>query len=95
MPPPSLDVVVVEITTANNYSQLSHTLRTFAPSEVRDAILSGPLTNGQDPLTVLDISQHTVGVLYILCARYSPSPCPMPSVLTTYTPQISEVSNKE
>jgi len=66
---PSLDVVVVEITNTNNYSQLSHTLRTFAPNDVRDALLAGPLTNGQDPLTVLDIVQHTIGVFYILCAR--------------------------
>jgi len=65
-----LDVVVVEITNANNYSQLSHSLRTFAPNDVRDNILSGPLTNGQDPLTVLDITQHTIGVLYILSARF-------------------------
>lgn len=65
---PSLDVVVVEITNSNNYSQLSHSLRTFAPNEVRDNILAGPLTNGQDPLTVLDIAQHTIGVLYILYA---------------------------
>jgi len=70
MTAPSLDVVVVEITNANNYSQLSHSLRTFAPNDVRDTILSGPLTNGQDPLTVLDIAQHTIGVLYILCVRW-------------------------
>lgn len=66
---PSLDVVVVEIVNAKNYSQLSHSLRTFAPNDVRDTILAGPLTNGQDPLTVLDIAQHTIGVLYILYAR--------------------------
>lgn len=69
MTPPSLDVVVVEITNANNYSQLSHSLRTFAPNDVRDTILAGSLSNGQDPLTVLDMTQHTIGVLYILCAR--------------------------
>jgi COP9 signalosome complex subunit 3 len=69
MTAPSLDVVVVEITNANNYSQLSHSLRTFAPNDVRDTILAGPLTNGQDPFTVLDIAQHTVGVLHILYAR--------------------------
>ena len=66
---PSLDVVVVEITNTSNYPQLSHTLRTFAPTDVRDTILAGPLTNGQDPLTVLDAVQHTIGVFYILCAR--------------------------
>lgn len=69
MTAPSLDVVVVEITNANNYAQLSHSLRTFAPNDVRDTILAGPLTNGQDPLTVLDVAQHTIGVLYILYAR--------------------------
>ena len=69
MAAPSLDVVIVEITNANNYSQLSHSLRTFAPNDVRDTILAGSLTNGQDPLTVLDIAQHTIGVLYILCAQ--------------------------
>jgi COP9 signalosome complex subunit 3 len=69
MTAPPLDAVVVEITNANNYSQLSHSLRTFAPNDVRDTILAGPLANGHDPLTVLDIAQHTVGILYILCAR--------------------------
>jgi COP9 signalosome complex subunit 3 len=70
MTAPSLDVVVVEITNVTNYAQLSHTLRTFAPNDVRDAILAGSLTNGQDPLTVLDFTQHTVGVLHILSARF-------------------------
>lgn len=69
MTAPSLDVVVVEITNANNYAQLSHSLRTFAPNDVRDTILAGPLTSGQDPLTVLDISHHTIGVFHILCVR--------------------------
>jgi len=68
MTAPSLDVVVVEITNVTNYAQLSHTLRTFAPNDVRDTVLAGSLTNGQDPLTVLDFTQHTVGVLHILCA---------------------------
>lgn len=68
MAAPSLDVVVMEITNVNNYPQLSHSLRAFAPNDVRDAILSGPLTSGQDPLTVLEIAQHTVGILHILCA---------------------------
>ena len=68
MTAPSLDVVVVEITTAktSSFLQLNHSLRTFAPNDVRDTILAGPLTNGQDPLTVLDIAQHTIGVLHIL-----------------------------
>ncbi|KAF9787819.1 hypothetical protein BJ322DRAFT_1045426 [Thelephora terrestris] len=70
MTAPPLDAVVVEITNANNYSQLSHSLRTFAPNDVRDTILAGPLANGHDPLTVLDIAQHTVGILYILSARF-------------------------
>lgn len=67
---PSLDLVVVEVTNANSYAQLSNSLRTFAPNDVRDTILAGPLTNGQDPLTVLDVTQHTVGVLHILSARF-------------------------
>ena len=74
MTAPSLDVVVVEITNANNYAQLAHSLRTFAPNDVRDTILAGPLTNGQDPLTVLDVAHHTIGVLYILCARQDTPP---------------------
>ncbi|KAJ7064715.1 hypothetical protein C8F01DRAFT_1080997 [Mycena amicta] len=64
----SLDRILNEITTTNNLSALNHTLKNSLPKESRDTILSSPLASGQDPLTVLDLRQNTLGVLYILWA---------------------------
>jgi len=61
----SLDSIINEITTANNASML-HMLRNAIPKESRETILSSTLAGGQDPLTVLDMRQNTLGVLYIM-----------------------------
>ena len=62
----SLDSVVHAIVNATNYAALNHTIRTSLPKDVRDTILSGPTSHGQDPLNSLDIRENTLGVLYIL-----------------------------
>ncbi|KIK68564.1 hypothetical protein GYMLUDRAFT_36025 [Collybiopsis luxurians FD-317 M1] len=67
----STDGLVHQITTTNNLEALAHTLRTPGGSgkEVREFILASSLSSGQDPLSVLDLRNNTLGVLYILSAR--------------------------
>ncbi|KAK7063585.1 PCI domain-containing protein [Favolaschia claudopus] len=65
----SLDRILQEITTTSNLGNLNHTLKTGLPKESRETILSSALVSGQDPLSVLDLRQNTLGVLYILSAR--------------------------
>jgi len=77
-PDNSLDRVLNDITTSNNITALNHSLRNGLPKESRDAILAGALTSGIDPLAVLDMRVHTLGVLYIMAARYSVSGAPPP-----------------
>jgi COP9 signalosome complex subunit 3 len=62
----SLDRILNDITTTNNLGALNHTLKNGLPKESRETILSSPLASGQDPLTVLDMRQNTLGVLYIM-----------------------------
>jgi hypothetical protein len=63
----SLDGIVQQITTTTNFNTLLQTLRTALPKEARDVILASSLSSGQDPLSVLDVRENTLGVLYILC----------------------------
>ncbi|RDB18413.1 COP9 signalosome complex subunit 3 [Hypsizygus marmoreus] len=67
----SLDGILNQITTSNNPNALNHTLRNALPKESRDTILASSLSGGQDPLSVLDMRENTLGVLYILAARLS------------------------
>jgi COP9 signalosome complex subunit 3 len=62
----SLDRLLTEITTTNNFSTLNHTLKNGLPKESRETILSSALASGQDPLMILDMRQNTLGVLYIM-----------------------------
>ncbi|EGO03156.1 hypothetical protein SERLA73DRAFT_174596 [Serpula lacrymans var. lacrymans S7.3] len=71
--PLSLDSLLVHITTSSSPHTLNQTLRNCAPKDVRETILSSFLGGGQDPLTLLDIRSHTLGVLYILSARLNTS----------------------
>jgi COP9 signalosome complex subunit 3 len=74
----SLDALFSQITTSNNPFALNHTLRNFAPKDVRELILASTLSNGQDPLSVLDARGNTLGILYILSARlYSSATAPV------------------
>ncbi|KAF5383247.1 hypothetical protein D9615_004842 [Tricholomella constricta] len=67
--PESLDSILTQITTSNSPGALNHTLRNALPKESRDTILASALASGQDPLSVLDVRENTLGVLYILAAR--------------------------
>ena len=64
--PMSLDTILNQITTSNNPAALNHTLRNAIPKESRDTILASALPGAQDPLSVLDMRQNTIGVLYIM-----------------------------
>lgn len=66
----TLDSICAHITTSTSPATLAQNLRACAPRDTRDKILAGTLSNGADPLVVLDARTHTVGVLYILCALF-------------------------
>ncbi|KAF7302354.1 PCI domain-containing protein [Mycena chlorophos] len=68
-PDMSLDRILQEITTTTNVAALNQTLKNSLPKESRDTILSSALASGQDPLSILDARQNTLGALYILSAR--------------------------
>ncbi|KAJ7842219.1 hypothetical protein B0H14DRAFT_2781256 [Mycena olivaceomarginata] len=81
----SLDRILNEITTTSNLVTLNHTLKNGLPKESRETILSSPLASGQDPLTILDMRQNTLGVLYILSARLNTTNAPAPpQAVTTF-----------
>ncbi|KAH8076002.1 hypothetical protein BXZ70DRAFT_963485 [Cristinia sonorae] len=76
----TLDQIVQEITTTDDAKVLNDKLRHLSPRESRDTILSGALTGGQDPLSVLDPERNTIGCLYILAARLHATPAQAPSM---------------
>ncbi|KAI0945208.1 hypothetical protein AcW1_001483 [Taiwanofungus camphoratus] len=76
----SIDVIVTQVTTSNNASQLNGLLRTFATNDARDSVLATMLSSGEDPLSVLDAERHTIGYLYILSARLNSAASTKPSV---------------
>lgn len=65
-PSESLDTILNQITTTNNVAALNSSLRSHLSKESRDTILASTLSGGQDPLTVLDMRENTLGVLWIL-----------------------------
>ncbi|KAG5641555.1 hypothetical protein DXG03_004782 [Asterophora parasitica] len=67
--PESLDSILTQITTSTKPATLNQILRNALPKESRDTILASALGSGQDPLSVLDVRENTLGVLYILAAR--------------------------
>ena len=62
------DSIVGQITTATNINSLNNALKTGISKDPRETQLVSFLSNGQDPLTVLDVEAHTLGVLFILWA---------------------------
>ena len=68
IPELTLDQVVQGIKTSTDSKALSARLSPNGAKESkeRDKLLSGNLSDGQDPLSVLDPEQHTLGFLYIL-----------------------------
>ena len=64
--PMSLDTIINQITTANSPATLNHTLHNGLPKESHDAILKSTLPGTQDPLSILDMCQNTISMLYIM-----------------------------
>ncbi|KAF9527660.1 hypothetical protein CPB83DRAFT_768181 [Crepidotus variabilis] len=67
------DAIINQITTAQTPTTLQNFFKTGVSKEVREALLVSFLSTGQDPLSILDVRTHTLGVLYILSARVSAS----------------------
>ncbi|KDR81351.1 hypothetical protein GALMADRAFT_239200 [Galerina marginata CBS 339.88] len=66
-----IDQVLTQITTSNNIVALAHTFKAGISRETKEALLSSFLSNGQDPLALLDVRTYTLGALYILSSRLS------------------------
>jgi len=65
-----MDGIFQTVTTSTDpITAISSYLRNLNPKELRDQALSSPLSSGQDPLSILNPVQHTLPILYILCAR--------------------------
>lgn len=76
-PPPvpvSLTDLLQQVTAPGaNPASVAQTLRTFAPADIREIVLSNLLPGPQDPLAHLDIQTHTLPILFILSARLTES----------------------
>jgi len=76
---PSLDDLINQITASVDLaalSQMNQTLKSFAPKDVRETILSSTMSGGADPLMVLNAKDHTLGYLWILSARLHTTTAP-------------------
>ena len=61
-----IDVLLNQLTAPNTgINALSNLLKNVV-RESREAVLSSFLSNGQDPLMLLDVRSNTLAVLYIL-----------------------------
>lgn len=61
----NLDQLVQDIINSTDSKALNNRLSVYGGKD-KETKLSGRLATGQDPLTVLDPEQHTLGYLYIL-----------------------------
>ena len=70
--PMSLDTIINQMTAANSPTTLNHTLCNGLLKESPNTILTSALPGAQDPLSVFDMCQNTIGVLYIMwvCAAH-------------------------
>ncbi|KXN85814.1 COP9 signalosome complex subunit 3 [Leucoagaricus sp. SymC.cos] len=60
-----LDTLIAQITSSTNPRQLNELLRNIQ-NDTREVILASTLSNGQDPLGMLDVRVDSLGVLFIL-----------------------------
>ncbi|KAH8115983.1 hypothetical protein DFH11DRAFT_1876551 [Phellopilus nigrolimitatus] len=81
----SLDSVLGEITTTQDDVQLNNVLRNYATKETREMIYASFLAGGQDPLSVLDVQNNTLGYLYLLSARLTVTNAPIPPLQAIQT----------
>jgi len=67
----AVEGLIQEIAGATSPSALNARLKDFKPKEAREQLLASILPSGEDPLSLLDPEQNTIGCLYILVARLS------------------------
>jgi COP9 signalosome complex subunit 3 len=61
-----MDAIFQKVTTTDSVISIATYLKNINPQDLRDAALSGTLSSGQDPLSILSVPQNTLAVLYIL-----------------------------
>ncbi|KAJ2915842.1 hypothetical protein MD484_g4566, partial [Candolleomyces efflorescens] len=61
-----MDAIFQKVTTTDSVISIATYLKNINPHDLRDAALSGSLSSGQDPLSILSVPQNTLAVLYIL-----------------------------
>ncbi len=84
----AIEALVQQILASNNEATLAGTLlNSLGTPDLRESILSSLTPAGADPLDALDVAQHTIGTLFILCVLVSLllSPPPLPRS-TRYCP---------
>lgn len=66
--PTTIEGILTAIKNTQDPSTLVTTLRSVGneDAQVRETLFSSFLQGGQDPLSVLDIKQHTAGILFLL-----------------------------
>ncbi|TFK28535.1 hypothetical protein FA15DRAFT_611999 [Coprinopsis marcescibilis] len=64
-----MDGILQHVTTASNSVAVEQYLSNLSPKDLRETALASTLSSGQDPLSVLHLTQNTLAVLYILGAR--------------------------
>jgi hypothetical protein len=75
-PPPTpaeiLETVLQQIVSSNGGPALANVLLNFLPNaEAREIIFASTTPEGADPLEALDMAQHTIGILFILCVFFT------------------------
>ncbi|KAI5117842.1 hypothetical protein M0805_008114 [Coniferiporia weirii] len=77
----SIDAILSEITSSQDDGQLNQSLKNFGSKEIRELLYASLLGDGQDPLSVLDVHNNTLGYLYLLSARLTVPNAPIPPLL--------------
>ena len=75
-PPPTpaemLETVLQQIASSNSGPALVNALLNFLPNpEARENVFASTTSAGADPLEALDVAQHTIGILFILCVFFA------------------------
>ncbi|KAF8964828.1 hypothetical protein BDZ97DRAFT_1918779 [Flammula alnicola] len=64
-----IDTLFAQIISTTHIPSLNNILKSNIPREKKEAILSSSLSDGQDPVILLDVRMYGLAVLYILSAR--------------------------
>ena len=64
--PASMDDLVQFLLSTSDSSVVLHVLRSIGTPETREQALAAQLSNGEDPLSLLDVETQTLGWLFIL-----------------------------